>query len=144
MRRVVSQWLAAMASVALFNSPAVAGALFQFLYLSDQGGFHFRLTVTLEASGRTVTAASVHEMVGSTEIRSIPGVGGGISATGRGEALRVEMPAGPPIYFLVADRVGNRGWYGALLEDLPTRRLREDPQAVNVVCGCCWRKPASF
>jgi hypothetical protein len=99
------------------------------LHLADAEQMNVRFTVVLNVDGQIITASSVHEVSATTEMRTLPGTGGGLFVRGRGEALRVELPGKPSFYFLIADRGGNEGWYGAVIEDCGLNDDALDPVA---------------
>ena len=126
--RLARRILVTAALLLCLSTPARAG-FWSLFHLADEDSFNFRFTVVLYVDGQVLRASSVHELSASTEIRTIPGTGGGLFSKGRGEALRVVIPGKPSLYFLVADGGGNVGWYSAIVQDCGLNDDNRDPVA---------------
>ena len=100
MSRTAMPWLALIFSLGLMSisSPVSAFSVLSLLHLADDTSIHYRLTITLLVDGRTVSGVAVHELRAHAEARTIPGTGG-ISVSGAGDALTIDIPGKPTFYF---------------------------------------------
>jgi hypothetical protein len=103
-------------------------SLLSLLHLGDEATMRYRVEVTLRVDGQLVRGSAVQEMTATSEIRTIPGTGGGLSARARGEAVVVNLPGRPSLFFLMAGPEGG-GWPEGILASCNLNAPDPDPVA---------------